>query len=169
MGRHTNIGHLVMSGLLNQADHGHSKHVKSSATGVHHPNVEHLRYWEKKLVAAFNTVETIGKTVNVFEARLLEDLSLSEGNQGLEKNGPGRVKTPEKVLDAAEKSVQRMISNLKRAKDGLRLAEKGAILPKDMGDVKLAKEALLDLDGIVNGIANRIQELKRELGLDSTL
>jgi len=168
MSGNANMGHLVMRGIMKQEEHGYSKHVKSSATGVSRPNVQATRYWEKKLASAFNTVETVGKTVNVFEDRLLENLGLLEG-PSLKKNGPNKARPPSEVLADAEKSVQRMALNLKRAKDSIRLAEKGAILPKDVDDVMLAKEALSDLDGIVGRIASRILELQRDFGLDSSL
>jgi len=168
MGGNANIGHLVMLGIVKQEEHGYSRHVKSSATGVSRPNVQITRYWEKKLVSAFNTVETVGKTVNVFEGRLLENLGLLE-DPSLKKNWQNKAMPPSEVLAAAEKSVQRMELNLKRANDSVRLAEKGAILPKDIDDVKLAREALSDLDGIVGGIASRILELRRDFDLDSSL
>ena len=165
-----NIGYLVMLGIVKQEKHGYSKHVKSSATGVSRPNVQTTRYWEKKLVAAFNTVEVVGKRAGTFEGRLLDSLSLLESSPGLKKNGqPKKIAPPADVLAAAEKSVQHMESNLRRAHSSIRIAKNGAILPGDIEDVRLAKEALLDLDGIVTGLAKRVRELKADFGLDSTL
>ena len=75
------------------------------------------------------------------------------------------LKPKKEVFAAAEQSLLRMMDSLRKANAGLRIAEKGAILPKDTGYVRLAKEALFDLDGIVNGLAARVKELEAEFGL----
>ena len=184
MGGNTNIGHLVMLGIMKQEEHGYSKHVKSSATGVSRPNVQTLRYWERKLVSAFNTVEVVGKRAGTFEGRLLESLGLMDdgtpGGAAFQRNSPEleyagfnavknrkekELKPKKEVFAAAEQSLLRMKDSLRKANAGLRIADRGAILPKDTGDVRLAKEVLFDLDIVLEGLAARVKELESHFGL----
>jgi len=172
MGRNTNMGHLMMTGALNQEKHGYARRYKSSGTSRSHPNIQKIHAWQRKLLAVYRAIEKTRASSEAFEGRLLESLDMLDGKPRFGRNGAlkkVKLKPAEEVVADAGKSVQRMLDALENAGNGIRLAKREAINEADKDEVKGAEADIGRLREKLLGLASRIEMLRQDYGLDSVL